>query len=770
MFKISLSVNQLLDTVYLSGDIVSSALIQKAMQRGTRLHQEYQSDYDSDSCEKPTKITLFQDDFEIELQGRIDIFEVIDGMPIITELKSTSSFLSYDKPSKRHLLQAVFYAYMVAMESDYEQAQVDIVYIDAQTKETKKFTKIYNIAELEHLVVTTITEYCQWLEFIKHLSVNRKLASENLKFPYEEYRKHQKVMMKQIYHNIEQSKQLFIHAPTGIGKTLASIVPAVKAMNHYTGKIFYLTAKNTGKESLRMAFNKLKVEKGNLKLVILNAKDHMCPNDVKKACDATTCKYAKGFFDDVLQLIKEIVTNNDTIDSQLIMDYGLEYQKCPYELSLMLAEYANIIGADYNYFFDPVVQLQRFFANGKSDDVLLIDEAHNIHKRVCDMFSITITPLHFQTLLENKKWKVKKTLVNDILTILLEIEKATEEVGFTSTKQYNEELIDKIIKLITHLENKIENKPEMMKEILFRDLFYHLRRFILIIEQFGSESRVYHRLTYEGFSYEISCLIPTRYIQDAFASIRSANMFSGTLLPIEFFNSMILNEDNPRNLLIPPIFPQENLKVWVCPTISTKYKTRQYTLPILADALQTFIDNTKGNTFIFFSSYIYMEQALEKIDCTNANLIVQKRDMTNIDRTEFFNEFKNKDKRVIAFGVLGGAFSEGVDYVGELLNNVAIVGIGLPTFNEEHKVLSSILENQFSKGYLYASLYPGLNKVLQAIGRVVRTETDKGQVLLIDERYIKHETKDVLFNYWRNYEVVKSIDELKRGLSKSKLN
>ncbi len=747
MIQVKTSINQLLDIIFMSGDL-GVTINTKALQRGIRVHQQYQEQFNEHEIEVRLDLQYEKNDIKIDLNGRVDLLCEEDGKMVIKELKSTDSLSKYETEySKRHLLQAIFYGYMYCMNNNLNEIKLEVIYIEEKTLKTKVYDFMYTLVQLESEISEIIEKYIQWVKFLNKIATEKQQAVNSSIFPFPEYRKYQKKLMREVYLCNENEEIMLVNAPTGIGKSISVLLPSIKSLQSDTDKVIYLTAKNTGKESFKKAITDLDIKAGKIRSVVITAKEKICINDEFK-CEAEKCPYAKNFFDGIVDVIQDIFNNETLIYDDILKKYAKKHTKCPFELSLLLAEHAGIVCADFNNYFDPLAKIHSFFEVEKRD-ILLVDEAHNLYKRVCGMYTDVISPEIFVKAKENAPKQIKKEIFDVIIDEINYITETKNKENNIVLSEY--ELLNALEKLYYRIDKLITGETKTTINSEFKDFyFFYLKKLFRILETYNSNFRTYISDD-NPKSIRLECLLPNDIITEKVKFAKSSVFFSGTLLPINYYNDLLITESEVSKLLIPPIFPQENLKLSVLEYISTKYTQREKTKMDLSKSISKFIENTTGNTIVFFSSFVYMNLIYDELNSQlKDKILIQDNKMSDFEKRLFIENFKNSEDRKIGFAVLGGVFSEGVDYIGKMLENVVIVGIGLPTFNSEHKYKTSFFEEKFSKGYKYASLYVGLGKVLQAIGRVIRTEEDKGSVLLIDERYSTNEVKSLIFSYWQN--------------------
>ncbi|MDD7735981.1 MAG: helicase C-terminal domain-containing protein [Bacilli bacterium] len=766
--KIIISVHGLVDFLLRSGDIDNRIYNSSSMLEGTRIHLRYQQIQSGNYLsEQFLETSLEVDGYDFNISGRADGIIVNGNNVIIDEIKSTVAELEYFYSSQKewHLGQAKVYAYMYSKMHNLERCGVRLTYISQQDNDDKLIINFsYTFKELEEFIISLCRRYLSFYISIEKHNEAKRLSSANLAFPFEVYRPGQKELAKYVYGAIFNKEEVFIEAPTGIGKTMSTLFPSVKSFATLdVEKIFYLCAKNVAKNVAFEASKKL-IEAGLIARVIkLQSKDHLCRCDARK-CNPDECPFTKGYYDKLKRVIEDILKSETQIDENLINDIADKEMMCPFELQLDISLYCDIIICDYNYIFDPMAYLKRYFDQEKTPYVALVDEAHNLVDRSRDMYSASIdneTLKHLR--FEFKKFKVakfKKALKKVILYLDEQKEKKLEYVE--ENINFDEKFYSLLSSLNTQALSILRNNPECTTN-LFLDFFRKLTRFLKISEFINSSFHIYFECKDEVTCF-IRCIDPSKLIKESVSKLRAAIFFSATLTPIDYYISCLGGDENTPKIILESPFDKRNLLTIVRNDISTKYKDRDQSYQDIADTIFSVCKRKVGNYLIFFSSYQYMEKVYECM-CKDPKmlLIKQTREMEEEEKEKFLNQFKeNPLKTTIGMAVLGGAFSEGIDLVSSRLIGAIIIGLGLPTVSYERDKMKSYFESIEKNGFDFAYVYPGMNKIMQAAGRVIRSEKDVGLVVFIDDRFTFYKYKNLLKEQYKNAYYLQDIKQIER--------
>ena len=771
--KLSLSVHQLVDFLLREGDIDSRIFSRATMNEGSEVHARYQAMQSSAYLsEYPLKATLVVEDIEVTIEGRADgIIKNAEADYTIDEIKSTVAPLEefYENNKNWHLGQAKVYGYMFLKEQHFSNIGIRLTYIRQGEESDKKIYDFsYSYLELEQFVIDLVAEYLDFYRLINSLVTRRNEYLKDLPFPFGKTRQGQQKLSKYCYGIALKGGKLFVEAPTGIGKTVSTLFPYVKSLvKDPEGKIFYLTAKTSGKEAAEKCMDIIDDKKGKISYLNITAKEKICLCK-GKACNPDECPYTKGYYSKIANVLRYALISYNKFDYHTILAIAEEFMVCPFELELDLSNYIDVIICDYNYIFDPISYLKRYMDEDRAHYLLLVDEAHNLVDRSRSMYSASLSEEAFNKVKKSLRKKPLKRLKANFAKLSkrfnsLKAECRQEYTVLEDIDELTLRILNRFIDIMNEV-NKSESK-EITPEL--QDFYFDVSRFLKIYDLMNDAFLLYIENNNDELSFNIACLDASKFLKGISNSVKAVTYFSAILSPIDYYVQTLGGERHLEPVLfLPSPFPRENLKIYTCPKVSVKYKNRDQTYKQVGEYLKTFIEGKIGNYLIYLPSYEYLDNLLKVIELPlDIDVYYQSRDMSEIDKELFLSHFlDNPTKTTIGFAVLGGAFGEGIDLVSDRLIGVAIVGIGMPRINFISDQIRDYYNNNELDGYNYAYLYPGMNKVLQAIGRVIRDENDRGAVLLIDERYALNEYRDLFRNEWKEYEMIFNTSELKESL------
>lgn len=778
---IKISVRNLVEFILREGDIdnrISRTADKEAMQLGSKMHRKIQRQMGSSyHAEVPLKMVLHEENYDLQVEGRAD--GIVEEEEItIDEIKGVFRDLEQvEKPITVHLAQAKCYAYIYGRQKKLEKISVQMTYCHLETEEIKRFKENYLLEELEIWFNNLIEEYKKWAEFQIDWKKERNRSIKQIDFPYE-YRKGQKELATSVYKTILRRKKLFIQAPTGVGKTMATVFPSVKAVGEGLGeKIFYLTAKTITRTVAEQAFQLLKKQGLHYKVVTLTAKEKICFCEDKE-CNPERCPYAKGHYDRVNQAVYDMITTTDDMSRENIEIYAKKYEVCPFEMSLDVALWVDAVICDYNYVFDPNAHLRRFFADEvKGEYLFLIDEAHNLVERAREMYSATIYKEEFLEAKRivkflDKRLERKLDICNrQLLELKRECEtyQVHQSVGHFSISMTN---------LLMELERFMEEceRTDVKEELL--EFYFHVRTFLNVYDILDENYTIYTELDEEGnFKLKLFCVNPALNLQNFLDKGNSTIFFSATFLPIHYYKQLLSTEKDNYAIYVNSPFDTKNREILIGSDVSSKYTKRNIqTYEKIAFYIIETLKVKRGNYIAFFPSYQFMENVYEILEqklTEETTCLLQEKMMTEQKREAFLEEFsKEREGNLLGLCVMGGIFSEGIDLTEEKLVGAFIVGTGLPQICYEREILRQYFEKKNGKGFDYAYLYPGMNKVLQSAGRVIRTETDRGVILLLDERFLQRQCQEIFPREWADVKrcTLESVGgEMKKFWGRSKL-
>lgn len=795
---IHISVRSLVEFILRSGNIDNrrAASSDNAMQEGSRIHRMIQRRMGPEyQAEIGLRYTYSAGEYEIIVEGRADGIitenaavpenDSLVQKPAVTidEIKGTFQDLKKLKgPVPVHLAQAKCYAYIYAEQKKLPEIRVRMTYCHIETEQIRYFYYDFTFEELQEWFLEVMEQYRKWADYSFKWQKVRQESIKALQFPYA-YREGQKELATYVYRTIYHKRKLFIEAPTGVGKTISTVFPAVKAMGEgLCERIFYLTAKTITRTVADNTFALLREHGLKCKSVVLTAKDKICFME-ETECNPEYCPYARGHYDRVNDAMFDLLTHEDVYNREKIEEYAKKHRVCPFEMCLDMSLFSDAVICDYNYLFDPHVYLRRFFSEGiRGEYIFLIDEAHNLVERGRDMYSATLCKEDFLAL--------KRTVKAYDERIAQNLDKCNRELLALKRECENyriEEFIDPFVRALTRLgaafEDYLEDHEDspVRKDILefYFEVSHFLERYELVDESYVT----YSELESDGsFILKLFCVNPAKNLRECMMRGRSTILFSATLLPIGYYKRLLGAEEGDYEVYARSVFRPEKLGLYIGRDVTSKYTRRsdeEYYR--IASYINEVIQKRHGNYMLFFPSHAFLRQVYDiYIHYFNADggveCIVQEDYMNEQAREDFLNRFTGneecdlnalihmdieieEEKSLAGFCVLGGIFSEGIDLKNDSLIGAVIIGTGLPQVCNEREILKQYFDSWGENGFDYAYRYPGMNKVLQAAGRVIRTVDDFGIVSLLDERFLTPAYQRLFPREWENYEIV-TVDQI----------
>lgn len=764
MEQIKISVRNLVEFVLRSGDIDNRrgrSGQKEAMQEGSRAHRKIQRRMGASyQPEVPLKIEIQEEKYQLVVEGRADGIIIEETGVTIDEIKGVYMDIhALEAPIEVHLAQAKCYAYIFALKEELQEISVQMTYCNLDTEEIRRFKESYSFEEISKWFTSVINRYKKWADFQYEARMERNESIARLEFPYP-YREGQKELAAGVYRTIRREKNLFIQAPTGTGKTITTVFPAVKAVGEeLADKIFYLTAKTITRTVAKEAFDVLRHHGYLGRVITITAKEKLCLCE-EMDCNPLHCPYAEGHYDRVNDAVFDLINRERDITREVLIAQAEKFRVCPFEMCLDTTLWVDDIICDYNYVFDPNVYLKRFFAEGvKGDYLFLIDEAHNLVERGRKMYSAVLYKEDFL--------KIKKIMKQYSRKCVKALEKGNSHLLELKRQCENYEILDNIGGLIFALMQLGAALEEFfLKDITFpekkevQDFYLELRHFLNMYERVDENYVVYSEHEADGrFKLKLYCVDTAVNLQECLDKGKSTIFFSATLLPIQYYKKLLSTKEDNYAVYAKTVFSKEQRLLVIGTDVSSKYTRRnEGEFAKIARYIYETAQGKKGNYMAFFPSYKMMEQVLEKFYALNLgemDCVVQETGMREQEREAFLESFHTKrDNTLVGFCVMGGIFSEGIDLKNEALIGAIIVGTGLPQISNEREILKNYYDKRCGEGFDYAFRYPGMNKVLQAAGRVIRTMEDKGVIVLLDERFLQREYLRMFPREWENYETV----------------
>ncbi len=776
MLETQISVRGLVEFVYRSGDLDLRFSGKSKMTDGIKVHQKIQASQGIDyEAEVSLKKVVKTDEVALKISGRADgILHTSEGV-VIDEIKGTSQWL--DKIDEMtfpvHWAQAKIYGYIYAEENALKELTIQLTYVAFETNEVKRLRQEWSFEALKEFFDETVKVYLPWVKYKNDWFRLRNQSITLLDFPFASYRKGQRQLAVSVYNTIKDQQVLFAQAPTGIGKTVSTLFPTIKSMHEgLVDKVFYLAAKNTTKKVAEETVDLLTDRGLMMKSITLTAKDKICFKD-KSNCNPEYCEYAKGHFDRVNDALWEALHGQGQLNRAYIEAIAEAHKVCPYEFSLDLALFSDLVICDYNYAFDPRVYLRRFFDVPTEKFVFLVDEAHNLVDRARTMFSAELHKDKIMAIKKDVKSHDQKLMkqIEGINKTILSVRKNCDERGVYVDKDEIEAIYQQLRRRATAIEKWLTQSQGSPIYDQVLDFYFEILSYLRISECYD-----------EGFLFYITqgdkpdtliklfCIDPSRQLQRFINNSVATVFFSATLSPMPYYENLLCKSEAVKRLALDSPFEEKHKCVLFSKDVSVKYKERDKALPLIVEAIHEMAQSRLGNYMVFLPSYYYMEQVHEAFQLSydrDYDIIIQEREMSDEERITFIDTFKHHhetrctqaisdQKSLICFSVLGGVFSEGIDLKGDYLIGTAIVGVGLPMIQFENDLIRSYFDEINGHGFQYAYQYPGVNKVMQAAGRVIRSESDQGVILLLDNRLMQYYYRKLLPRDWGRHLITKN--------------
>lgn len=768
MKAVQISVRRLVEFVLRGGSIDSRMTSSDRALEGTKIHQLLQKSAGEEyQAEVSLKLDRTVDGVIFSLDGRAD---GIINEQTIDEIKTTETVMEEITEDFRplHWAQLICYGFMLAEKSDLSEVTLQLTYYQVADEEIKQFKRVMSREEMGVFVDDLLSKYAVWAKMSAAWEMKRNKTIQELAFPYDSYRRGQRELSIAVYRTAVSGENLFCEAPTGIGKTMSTLFPAVKAMGEgKTDKIFYFTAKTITRQVAEDALDEMRRKGLAARSVTITAKDKICFLDERK-CEPDHCQFARGYYDRLNEALFDMLGQEEAITRTVVEQYARKYTLCPFELSLDVALFCDAIVCDYNYLFDPVVYLKRFFSEGPGKYTFLVDEVHNLVDRARSMFSATLRKslvMQVKRQLDKKLHKRLWNAVNAMNKVMVSLNKVLIESGETIhvSKADLAEWNESVLKFTFVAKEWLPQNTQSEAQADVLELYFESLRYVKIAELYDERYTTQITRTHSDLEIKQLCLDPAFLLSEKLELGASSVLFSATLRPIDYYTNVLGGEEDTSRMVFSSPFEQQNMHLLVADNISTKYQMRNQSLASVVEALAALIAGKKGNYLFFFPSFQYLQNVYELFREKYPEIVVQKQEgaMDEEQREAFLEAFKAENpETLVGFCVLGGVFSEGIDLRGERLIGAAIVGVGLAQLNPESDLIKDYYNETIGQGFDYAYQLPGMNKVLQAVGRVIRGESDRGVVLLIDERFSASRYRALFPAHWNHAKIVKNTEEI----------
>ncbi|XNW45335.1 helicase C-terminal domain-containing protein [Fructilactobacillus vespulae] len=773
-----IGVRDLVSFILRSGDLNTNSNSTNTAQAGTRIHHKIQKQHGKDyQSEYYLEKTIQKNNHEFQVHGRADGVILKNNHATIEEIKTSDT--EFPDLSKNRLQlywgQVKVYAYLLMNEHpELERVDLDLVYVQTPEEIITKTSSSITKTEATTFFNQLVDEYQEWLEMQEAFTKERILTAQRLPFPFPAYRKGQRELAKIVYKSVMYQKHLFVEAPTGTGKTISTLFPAIKAMGlELTSRIFYLTAKQSTRRVAEEALQLLSEKGLVLHSITLTAKDKIRfkeEEDVRPEDNP----YMIGYYDRLKPALKDLLTHENQITRSVIEDYAKKYSVDPFEFSLDASLFCDVIIGDYNYLFDPRVHLTRFFEVENSDNFFLIDEAHNLVNRSREMYSTEINSAPIRPLIKllqakpekNKPVLTKLKSLNRYFNKLAKEMKTNKQTSLTESEE-NEKLTKLVNNLIKVLRKWLAKEKPSTETDQVLDYFFECIGYQKINEFFGPNYKLRTLLTERGITVRLFCIDPSPFLADSLKLGGGAVLFSATLSPMDYYQNVLGDEPDSLKYQTASPFPAKNQKLLITSYVDTRYQQRQASLVKIVQSIKTLIEQKDGNYLIFAPSYQYLEMVVTAFHNAypEIEIVTQTNQMNDEERQNFLAKFNDPQEHpIVGFALLGGIFSEGIDLVGDKLIGVGIIGVGLPGLNQETNLIRDYFDKQNGHGFQYAYQLPGLNNVFQAAGRLIRGNNDKGIILLMDNRFLNKNYNVFFPKTWYTNTVVHNLNELKNKI------
>lgn len=761
-----IGIRELVEFLLRTGDLSPVISSENTPQEGSRIHRKIQRSRPSTyNAEVALKTSFDYQNDEYVINGRADGIDTKHDQILIEEIKTSDLEYTAIPQSTLDLYwgQVKVYAYIVLQDQDLASLTMQLTYIQTPDEIITTKQQVITKDEANQFLTDLITEYKEWLKLRRELDERRIFSAKQLKFPFANYRPGQHQLATNVYKTIMLEKHLFVEAPTGTGKTISTLFPAIKSMGEeLIRRVFYFTAKQSTRHVVEDTISIMSKKGLTLKSITLTAKDKITfPAEKDVAPEENP--YMVGYYDRVRPAIKDLIQNENQITKETIQKYAEKHKVDPFEYSLDVSLFCDVIICDYNYLFDPQVHLQRFFSVPDKDNCFLIDEVHNLVQRSREMYSATLesTPIDPLIKLLSRKKAANAKLISKLKSLKRSFKRYSKDAAATVDHQlaqlepltnFNTTLGDLIE--VTHQWLATQPPSDTVDAVI--DYYFACRSYYLMVQFYDETYRTRIIVNGNRIVFRQFCLDPSEHLKESLDLGRAAILFSATLSPINYYQQVLGNEEESLCMISNSSFPQKNSQVIIANNINTLYANRQNSIEPICETILTMISAKAGHYMVFFPSTTYMNLVLNRFveRYPNVTVVNQRPDMDNAARQEFLDEFRSPDGQTkIGFALLGGIFSEGINLKYDALIGVGIVSVGLPGMNEESDLIRDYFDQLNGQGFSFAYQLPGFNNVSQAAGRVIRTDDDKGVIVLMDRRFNQTRYRQIFPQNWQNIQV-----------------
>ena len=708
-----------------------------------------------------SELSLTGEHRNLLVRGRADGYDA--ALNRLEEIKTFRGNLDTMPANYRslHWAQAKIYGHLLCQQRQLKELDIALVYFDIDQHTETVLLERYTAESLEQHFVQLCDRFVDWADQEMQHRSHRDRSLSDLSFPHASFRPAQRQLAETVYKATRQQRCLLAQAPTGIGKTVGTLFPMLKAMpTENLDKIFFLTAKTSGRQLavdtlLTLANSHPEPKQGFMRVLELTARDKACEH-IDKACHGASCPLAAGFYDKLPAARQEAV-DTGMLDKTTLRHIALKHQVCPYWLGHDLAMWSDVIIGDYNHYFDSSAMLYNLSGVNQWRVGVLADEAHNLLERARKMYSAELNEADLLAAQRECPASLKRTF-----TTLLRAWRYTyrdQEIAYKAYTELPPKLLAALLLASRAIGDFLQIDPLARKPVLQR-FHFDVLHFLRLADVFGSHS-IFDMTLPAGTTGDASTpsarlcirnMIPAPFLEQRFTASHSVTLFSATLSPWHFYRETLGLPENTAWLDVESPFQADQLQVKIVPQISTRFQDRKRSLSPIAQLMAGQYQQSPGNYLSYFSSFDYLEQVVAEFIKLYPHVPVwqQSRSMSETNKEQFLARF-TAESQGIGFAVLGGAFAEGIDLPGNRLIGAFVSTLGLPQINAVNEQLKKAMEQTFgtAKGYDYTYLYPGIQKVVQAAGRVIRSHTDSGTVYLIDDRYTRPNVQALFPRWWQ---------------------